>query len=205
MMQLLNLIQTLNYIVIIISDVLENLKEAIIGETTAKIKYNLFSKKATDEGYSEVAHLFKAISRAEEIHIKNHIKAYEKINNQKFDKEILNRLSEKEIQQKVKDTRNNLIQAIAGEKYEFQKMYKSFIKTAKKQDQFLAEFSFNLARNAENIHRKLFIKFLKAFQNNSLYNYKKIYICKICGNVVLDDLPSICQICEHNQVFFEEI
>ena len=165
----------------------------------------MFSKKAEVEGYSEVAHLFEAISKAEEIHIKNHIKAYEKIYNQKFDGDLLNELNEKEFQQAVKDTRSNLIQAIAGETYEFHKMYKSFIKTAKKQDQYLAEFSFNLARNAENIHRKLFIQFLKEFDNGSTYNYKKIYVCKICGNVVLDELPSICPICEHDKIFFEEI
>lgn len=188
-----------------ITDVLENLKQALIGETTAKIKYSMSSKRAEDEGFKEIAHLFKAISKAEEIHIKNHIKAYEKITNQKFDENILNDLSEKEIQQKVKDTRSNLIQAIAGETYEFQKMYKSFIKTAKKQDQYLAEFSFNLARNAENVHRKLFIQFLKVFDISGSYNYKKIYVCKICGNVVLDELPSKCPICEHDKVFFEEI
>ena len=190
---------------ITISDVLENLKQALIGETTAKIKYKMFSKKAEVEGYSEVAHLFEAISKAEEIHIKNHIKAYEKIDNQEFDNDILNELNEKEIQQTVKDTRNNLIQAIAGETYEFQKMYKSFVKNAKKQDQYLAEFSFDLARDAENVHRKLFIKFLKAFDNGGLYEYKKIFICKICGNVILDELPSKCPICEHDKLFFEEI
>ena len=190
---------------ITISNVLENLKEALVGETTAKIKYNMYSKRAEDEGHKEVAHLFEAISKAEEIHIKNHTKAYEKITNQKVDDEILNELNEQEIQHTVQDTRSNLIQAIAGETYEFQKMYKSFIKTAKKQDQYLAEFSFNLARNAENVHRKLFIQFLKAFDNGGSYNYKKIFVCKICGNVVLDELPLICPICEHDKVFFEEI
>jgi rubrerythrin len=84
-------------------------------------------------------------------------------------------------------------------------MYKSFVKTAKKQDQYLAEFSFILARNAEDVHRKLFIQFLKAFDNDRSYNYKQIFICKICGNVILDELPSICPICEHDKVFFEEI
>lgn len=188
-----------------IPDVLENLKQALIGETTAKKKYSMSSKKAEDEGYKEIAYLFKAISKAEEIHIKNHIKAYEKIAKQKFDENILNELNEKEIQQKVKDTRSNLIQAIAGETYEFQKMYKSFIKTAKKQDQYLAEFSFNLARNAENVHRKLFIQFLKAFDNGGSYNCLKIFVCKICGNVILDELPLKCPICEHDKGFFQEI
>ncbi|MFX0035524.1 MAG: ferritin family protein [Candidatus Hermodarchaeota archaeon] len=53
---------------------IQNLKEAIIGESNAKRKYELYAEKAREENLLEVAHLFKAIAVAEAIHIKNHIK-----------------------------------------------------------------------------------------------------------------------------------
>ena len=57
------------------SIVIENLKEAIVGESTAEIKYKLFAEKASKEGFNEISKLFNAISTAEAIHIKNHLKA----------------------------------------------------------------------------------------------------------------------------------
>lgn len=188
-----------------ISIILQNLKEAIIGESTAKAKYQLFALKAKEEGLVEIARLFKAISYAEEIHVKNHVKAFEKISDIKIEFKELVKIDEVELQKKVKDTRNNLIQAIAGETYEFRKMYKSFMKNAKKLNTYLAEFSFNLARNAENIHRKLFIDYLKMLDDNRIRENENIYVCEICGNVEIGNLPSSCSICDHDQKFFKKM
>jgi len=184
---------------------LENLEVAIIGESIAKAKYIFFALKAKEDGYEEIAHLFKAISHAEEIHIKNHVKAYEKISDTKFDFVELVKIDEIELQKKVKDTRNNLIQAITGETYEFRNMYKSFMKNAKKLHTYLAEFSFNLARNAENVHRKLFIDYLKMLDDNKMVENANIYVCEICGNVEIGRLPASCPICDHDKKFFKKI
>ncbi|MBY9002993.1 MAG: rubrerythrin family protein [Candidatus Lokiarchaeota archaeon] len=188
-----------------ISIILENLKEAIIGESTAKAKYNLFAIRADEEGLVEIARLFMAISYAEEIHVKNHVKAYEKISDNTIEIEELVKIDEVELQKKVRDTRSNLIQAIAGETYEFRKMYKSFMKNAKKLNTYLAEFSFNLARNAENIHRKLYIDYLKMLDDNRMRENENIYVCEICGNVEIGKLPSSCSICDHDQKFFKKM
>ncbi|MHA1105464.1 MAG: rubrerythrin family protein [Promethearchaeota archaeon] len=187
------------------SIILENLEEAIIGESTANAKYKLFALKAKEEGYEEIASLFNAISHAEEIHIKNHVKAFEKISDTKINMGELVKIDEIELQKNVTDTRNNLIQAIAGETYEFRKMYKSFMKNAKKLNTYLAEFSFNLARNAENIHRKLYIDYLKMLDANKRRENKDIYVCQICGNVEIGKLPSSCPICDHDKKFFKKI
>ena len=52
--------------------IVDHLKEAINGETNAKLKYELFAKQAEKENHRENAHLFRAISSAESIHIKTH-------------------------------------------------------------------------------------------------------------------------------------
>ena len=183
----------------------DNLKEAIVGESTARKKYELFAKKAAEENHSEIAHLFKAVALAEGFHIKNHIKALSKITNSQVDLNQIFKLNEDEIKQQVSDTRNNLIQAIAGETFEFKKMYKAFIKNAKKEHTYLAEFTFNLARRAEKVHSKLYIKYLKQLDNNEPFEPVDIFVCKICGNIELGEVPNICPNCDHDKQFFIKV
>ena len=57
------------------SIVIENLKEAIKGESNAKRKYELYADQAVKENLPEIGHLFIAVAFAESIHIKNHVKA----------------------------------------------------------------------------------------------------------------------------------
>jgi len=188
--------------VIFISVVIENLKEAIIGESNAKRKYELFAEKALNEGFPEIALLFKAISTAESIHIKNHLKAIEEITKKSVDLNAIVNIEENILKKQVRNTRNNLIQAIAGETFEFKKMYKGFMKNAKKNDVYLAEFSFDLARMAEIVHSKLYIRFLKKLDKKESFEDIDIYVCRICGNVELKKIPKICPNCEHDQKFF---
>src|ERR1019366_4733743 len=51
---------------------IDNLQMAFNGESNAHHRYVAFAKKADDEGYGEVASLFRAAARAEEIHASNH-------------------------------------------------------------------------------------------------------------------------------------
>ena len=62
--------------------IIENLKEAINGESNAKRKYELYAEQATIENLPEVAKLFKAVAHAESIHIKNHLKALSLLTNE---------------------------------------------------------------------------------------------------------------------------
>ena len=187
------------------STVTENLKEAIIGESTAKKKYELYAEKALEDKLPEIAHLFNAVAYAESIHISNHLKALSKISNSEIKLNEIVELDEEEIKKSVSSTRNNLIQAIAGETYEFKKMYKSFIKEAKKGDLYLAELSFDLARKAEKQHSKLYIDYLKQLDKKNNFIPIEIYVCKICGNVELERTPKVCPICEHDQKFYIKI
>ncbi|KUK00360.1 MAG: Rubrerythrin, partial [Methanobacteriaceae archaeon 41_258] len=54
---------------------LENLKEAFAGESQANRKYLAFSKKADEEGYPQIAKLFRAAAAAEAVHARNHLEA----------------------------------------------------------------------------------------------------------------------------------
>lgn len=185
--------------------VIQNLKEAIIGEYTAKRKYELFSKTAIKEKQPMIAKLFKAVSLAEAIHIKNHLRALEKITNKKFNIDELIGYDDFKLSNNTQSTRDNLMDAISGETYEFKKMYKEFFKNAKKKDIYIAELSFDLARKAERVHSKLFTMYLKIIQNGKENNEIPIFLCKICGNVELHQAPLVCPNCDHDQQFFKEI
>ena len=54
------------------SQTIEDLKIAYMGETTANAKYAAYALKAREEGYKDVAALFRAASEAERIHARKH-------------------------------------------------------------------------------------------------------------------------------------
>jgi len=184
--------------------VVQNLKEAINGESNAKRKYELYAKKAREENLPEIAHLFEAISAAEAIHIKNHIRALAVLTNADVNVEDFVEVNENNLKNHVKDTKANLIDAISGEIYETKKMYKNFEKNSKKEGSEVAELSFSLAKKAEKIHAELFTKSLKFLENNKTIEKRKIFVCQICGNVEYEAPPSVCPICKHSQKFFRE-
>jgi rubrerythrin len=93
----------------------KNLLEAFAGESQANRKYLAFAKKAEEEGYRQIAKLFRAAAEAETVHALNHLRELGGI----------------------KSTRENLEAAINGETYEFQKMYPEFIEDAKKKGKSL--------------------------------------------------------------------
>ncbi|MFX1237934.1 MAG: hypothetical protein ACFFAS_09610 [Promethearchaeota archaeon] len=50
----------------------------------------------------------------------------------------------------------------------------------------MVELTFQLARKAENVHRKLFSKFIKQLDKNKISNKNELFVCIICGNVELE-------------------
>ena len=59
---------------------IDNLKEAFAGESQANRKYLAFAKKADDDGFHQVARLFRAAAEAETVHAHNHLKVLKGIN-----------------------------------------------------------------------------------------------------------------------------
>jgi rubrerythrin len=185
--------------------VIENLKEAINGESNAKRKYELYAEKAQEENLPEVAHLFKAISTAEAIHIKNHIRALQVVIKSEIEVEDFVDVNEEVLKSNVKDTKSNLLDAINGETYETRQMYRKFLKNSKKEGNDVVELSFSLARKAEKVHARIFSKYLKQLKKNEIIENRKVFVCQICGNVEFEAPPSKCSLCDHTQKFFIEV
>jgi len=148
----------------------ENLMEAFTGESEANRKYLAFAKKANEEGFKQVAKLFRAAAAAETVHAHNHL----------------------EIAGGINETKKNLLAAIKGETDEFTNMYPNFIAEAKAEKDDAAFWSLNVANKVEQIHAVLYQNALENLGNNEDVDY---YVCSLCGNTAEAVVPEICAIC----------
>jgi len=164
----------------------ENMKDAFKGETTASAKYAAYSKKAEEEGYHEIALLFKAASTSEKIHAGNHRAVLREGGQQ---------VPSLTPEFTVKSTKENLKDAIAGETYEITTMYPEFIVNANKAGNQYSLMSLNYAYKTEQKHKPLYEKALAALENNNVKLLPSVfYVCPTCGNTYDTKAPSRCGI-----------
>lgn len=174
----------------------DNLKAAIIGETTASAKYTAFAARAREEGYPQIALLFEATAKAEDVHTRNH-------------KAVLKQLGLKmkpfTPKFELKSTRENLLNAIKGESYEVDTMYPDFMKTAMKDRIDPAISTFSMALHAEMAHKKFFTTALQAFDAKTVTQLPfEYYVCSKCGNTFSGEtVGARCPLCgTHREKFF---
>jgi rubrerythrin len=161
----------------------ENLKAAFAGESQANRKYLAFAKKAEDEGYPQVAKLFKAAAAAETIHAHNHLR----------------------ILGGIKGTAENLREAVEGETYEFKTMYPEFLAEAAEEGDKQAGWSFNIANEVEKVHAGLYRKAAEALKQNKDIPQVEYYVCRVCGNTVENNPPDKCPICGAPAKSFDKV
>jgi rubrerythrin len=162
---------------------LDDLKAAFAGESQANRKYLAFAKKADQEGFPNVARLFRAAAEAETIHAHNHLRAMAGI----------------------KNTIENLKEAIGGEFYEFTNMYPEFIDDAIEEKNEAAKRTFNYANEVEKIHHKLYEKALDSVEKGKDIESKTMYICSVCGYTHEGEPPEKCPVCGAVRKAFNKI
>ncbi len=149
----------------------KNLAEAFAGESQANRKYLAFAKQAEKEGYLQAAKLFRAAAEAETIHAHNHLRTLGGI----------------------RSTRENLVEAVAGETHEFKSMYPQMIEEAAAEKAVQAERSFRWANEVEKVHAGLFQGLLDSLQpGTETFDY---WICPVCGHTVERHAPETCVVC----------
>ncbi|MCR4321514.1 MAG: rubrerythrin family protein [Candidatus Brocadiaceae bacterium] len=159
---------------------MDNLKNAFAGESQANRKYLAFAKKAEEEGFKQVAKLFRAAAEAETVHAHSHLR----------------------VMGGVKSTKENIQEAIGGETFEFTKMYPQMIEEARKGGNKQALQSFEFANKVEKIHAELYQKALNNMGKNEAVDY---YVCQVCGNTVENAAPDKCPICGASKSMFIKI
>lgn len=165
------------------AETLENLQAAFAGESQANRRYTFSAEKADQEGQPQVARLFRAAAEAETVHARNHFIAMDALGK----------------------TRNNLLAAVAGEYYEFTKMYPGFIKLAETDGNARATRTFKLANEVEKIHHTMYEQALKALESGKNLKEEPYFVCPVCGNTVAGEAPGKCPICATAGAKFKRI
>ncbi|MCX6134520.1 MAG: rubrerythrin family protein [Ignavibacteriales bacterium] len=151
---------------------IDNLKEAFAGESQANQKYLSFSKKAEQDGFKNIAKLFRLTAEAEKIHAEGHFKSLDGVGS----------------------TAQNLQAAIDGETYEYTKMYPPMLQQAET-DGHKAKRMFAYAVEAEAVHAKLYAMALEAVKQGKDLTNVEFYLCTVCGYIEIGKPANDCPIC----------
>lgn len=158
----------------------KNLWEAFAGESQANRKYLAFADQAEKEGKPQVAKLFRAAAAAETVHAHSHLRALKA----------------------VKNTKENLKEAFAGETHEFKEMYPQMIEEAKEEGNKIATRSFTYANEVEKVHAGLYEK---AIENPDALEEVDYYVCSVCGFTCEKEPPEKCPVCGATPKAFNKI
>ena len=164
-----------------------NLQSAYGGESMAHMRYLAWGDRAEQDGYANVARLFRAISRAEQAHATGHFKAMADVTGA--------HLVAAGGGFGLVGTGQNLQGAIDGETFEVEEMYPSYLEVARAQDEQGAVKSMGYALAAEKIHAVMFTKAKQAVDARQDVELGAVQICTNCGHTIEGPVPDTCPIC----------
>ena len=151
----------------------KNLREAFAGESQANRRYLAFAQKASEEGFTNISRLFRAVAESETIHAHNHLRA----------------LGE------IKSTRENAENSLKGETDETVSMYPMFMDQAQRDANNDAMNSFFWANEAEKTHAAFYENAVEALKQGKDLELKELYLCTVCGYTVEGSPPAKCPTC----------
>lgn len=150
-----------------------NLKDALAGESQAHVRYWTFSEKAAEEGYENVARLFRAASFSEQVHAGRHLRALSG----------------------VASTPENLAVALGGETFEVDELYPAYIGVADLQGEKAGHKSMLRAFEAEKVHQQLYQSAKQAVDLGRDPVVADMFVCSHCGFTMHGDAPDKCPLC----------
>ena len=159
-----------------------NLYEAFVGEAKAYHRLLAFARKADEQGFAQIAKLFRAVAAAEGVHAERHL-----------------RLLGDAV---VKDTEENLKYSFQQETTVNQVYYPQFIKDAAEEGEKAARVTFSHARDVEEGHAKLYKRALNAMLRDEDHDY---HVCEVCGYVSEHEAPERCPICNAKREKFRRV
>jgi len=159
----------------------KKLKEAFAGEAKAHVRNLAFAKKAEEDGFPQVARLFKAVAEAERVHAAEYLKYLEGV---------------------IGETEDNLKAAFESEIKAKTDIYPPLIQEAfslKRED---VAWSFSRSRDVEERHAKLYKDALDAMITEKETEY---HVCQVCGYIFEADLPDECPVCRAKKENFKRV
>ncbi len=186
-------------------ETIKNLTKAFIGESQARNRYTFYAKIARDEGYEQIAAIFLLTADQEKAHAKRlfeHICELKK----ETDEDLSEIVVEAAAPTTYGTTVENLKAAIAGENYEYTKMYPEFADQAEADG--LSEIAIRLRSiaKAETHHEERYKKLLAQLEQGTIFSKDKEvwWVCRECGYMHFGKTPpEKCPSCDHPQAFYE--
>lgn len=163
----------------------KNLEVAFAGEAMAHTKYMYYASKAKKEGLNWVSSIFEETAGNEKEHAKLWFKALH--NNE------------------IPITKQNLLDAIHGEDYEYKEMYKQFAIIADEEGFTDIANLFRLVGDVESKHSKRYSELLSTLDNGKMFAADEpiLWICTNCGHLHFGKNPPLaCPVCNHPQAYF---
>ena len=161
----------------------QNLMAAFAGESQARNKYDYYASKAKKDGYEQIAAIFQETANNEKEHAKLWFKLFHGINS----------------------TLDNLLDAAAGENYEWTEMYKEFADIADQEGFHDIAAQFRGVAAIEKHHEERYNKLAKAVKNGEVFVKlnENVWVCRNCGHLhVGKSAPQQCPVCAHPQAYF---
>ncbi len=190
---------------------IENLAKAFIGESQARNRYTFYAKVARNEGYEQIAEIFLITADNEREHASWLFKLMNELKKKAAERgEKIERYNEIKVEASVPTvfgtTIENLKAAIAGENYEYTKMYPEFADIAEKEGLKEIAQRIRAIAKAEEHHEERYKKILEQLEKGTFFNKKdKVWwVCRECGYVHFGKFPpEKCPSCDHAKAFYQ--
>ena len=141
----------------------KNLLAAFAGESQARNKYTYYASKAKKDGYEQIAAIFEETANNEKEHAKMWFKELHG--------------------GEVPGTLDNLLDAAAGENYEWTDMYDGFAKEAKEEGFDKIARLFEAVAKIEKEHEERYRRLIENIKNDRVFNKEEsvVWICRNCA------------------------
>jgi len=163
----------------------KNLMAAFAGESQAHTKYLYYASRAKKDGYEQMAAIFTETALNE----KEHAKLWFKL-----------------LHDGMPDTKTNLLDAAAGENYEWTDMYAEFAKTAREEGFEEIAIQMEGVAAVEKEHEERYRKLAANIDNGTVFAKAEetTWKCRNCGHIHTGtEAPALCPVCAHPQAHFE--
>jgi rubrerythrin len=165
----------------------QNMINAFGGESMANMRYRHFAVQAQKDRFPNVARLFTAVAHAEYIHAGDHYREIRHLDGG-FVANSMGAFG-------PGDTAKNLGLAIAGETFEVNEMYPTYIEVARFQGEKTAQRSYEWSYETEKMHKALYEKAKKAVDGGKDVQLGPVQVCEVCGYTLEGEAPDVCPVC----------
>lgn len=163
-----------------------NLLAAFAGESQARNKYDLFADLAEEQEFLDIAKIFRETAHHEMTHARlwfKHVFGME-------------------------PTKENLLKAAAGERYEAEVMYPEFSKIAREEGYTMIANQMDGVAKIEAWHEKRYLELQERVAKGEFFSSDEetAWHCLECGHIHIGTTaPGACPVCHKPQTVFKDL